>query len=155
MWYSTLPFGIYYVITDRSIASCQEIFQSNPVEDKEVVFPWNILIRLHNTHICHSAQQTKQHTSTAALQYKSSLLLPLRGKKTYNKITRIIVDCDECSTNWQKDFDIVVNITHSKENTTTIICDILNHSQGNVVVESQHRNPTSYLFLSWSNFFQK
>jgi len=30
-----------------------------------------------------------------------------------------------------------VNITHSKENTTTIICDILNQSHGNVVIEIQ------------------
>jgi len=129
--------GIYGVIADRSIASCQEIFQSIPVEDKEVCLPWKKLIGLHNTHICHSAQQIKQQTSTAALQYKSSLLLPLRGKKTYNEITQTIVDCDECSTYWQKAFDIFVNTTHSNENTTTIICAILNHSQGNVVIEIQ------------------
>jgi len=31
-------------------------------------------------------------------QYKSTLLLPLRRKKIYDKVTRIIIDCDECST---------------------------------------------------------
>jgi len=39
MRYSTLLFGTYVVITDRSIASFQEIFQSIPVEDKEVGLP--------------------------------------------------------------------------------------------------------------------
>jgi len=37
------------------------------------------------------------------------------------KATRIITGCDECSTNWQYK-------NHSKENTATIICDIMNHS---------------------------
>jgi len=53
------------LLTDRSIASYQEIFWLIPVEDKfEVGHPWNRqYYSLHNTHVCHSAQQTKQHTS--------------------------------------------------------------------------------------------
>jgi len=46
----------------------------------------------------------------------------------------------ECSTYWQYK-------NHSKENTDTIICDILNHSQENFVIEIKP--------ITWSNFFQK
>ena len=44
------------------------------------------------------------------------------------KVTRITIDCDECSTYWQYK-------NHRKENTATIICDILKHCQENFVIE--------------------
>ena len=40
----------------------------------------------------------------------------------------ITIDCDECNTYWQYK-------NHSKENTATIISDILNHSQENSVID--------------------
>jgi len=76
----------------------------------------------------------------ACQQYKSSLLLPLGRKKINDKVTWITIDCDECRTHCQYK-------NHSKENTATIICDILNHSQKNFVIEIKP--------ISWSNFFQK
>jgi len=54
---------------------------------------------------------TLSTTNKAAYQhYKSTLILPLRGKNIYDKITRIIIDCDECNTYWQNNFDFFVNI---------------------------------------------
>jgi len=58
MWYSTLAFCICDYITYWSIASYQDIFLSIPVEDKLKSTTHEIdYSSLHNTHICHSAQQ--------------------------------------------------------------------------------------------------
>jgi len=49
-------------------------------------------------------------------------------EKNYDEVTRVIIDCDEYSTFWQNNFDFLCIIkTIAKENTTNIICDILNH----------------------------
>jgi len=41
------------------------------------------------------------------------------------------------------------NKNHSKENTTTIICDILNHSPGHFVIEiKKYPNPVLIQFFS-------
>ena len=65
-----------------------------------------------------------QHTSI--IKY---LTFPLRRNKIYDKVARIIIDCDECSTYWQNNFDFLCEYkNYSKESTTTIICDIVGHS---------------------------
>jgi len=47
-------------------------------------------------------------TNKAAYQqYKSSLLRPLRRKKIYDKVTRMIIDCDKWRTYWQNHFDFL------------------------------------------------
>jgi len=52
-----------------------------------------------------SAQQNK--LKAAYQQYKSSLYLHLAGKYFYDEVTWIIIDCDECSTYWQNQFDVL------------------------------------------------
>ena len=86
-------------------------------------------------------------TNKAAYQqYKSSLLLPLRRKKNYDKATRIISLIVMCAPHTDK---IILSFceykNHSKENTSTIMSMwhlILNHSQGNFVMEIKQ--------ISWS-----
>jgi len=48
-----------------------------------------------------SAQQTKQHTSNIRAVY----YFPLRQKKKFDKVTRIIIHCEECNTYRQNYFD--------------------------------------------------
>jgi len=51
-----------------------------------------MVISLQNKHLCHSAQQTKQHTSNIRAACNFHLA---------RKNERITIDCDECSTYWQ------------------------------------------------------
>jgi len=76
----------------------------------QVGHPWNnrpAYISLHNTRIIMPLSTINK---AAYQHYKSRLLLPLPRKKLYDKVTRIIVDCDECSIYWQKNIDFLVNI---------------------------------------------
>jgi len=79
-------------------------------------------------------------TNKAAYQQLTTSTWP---EQINDEVTRITIDCDECSTYWQ-------NKKQSK-NTATIICDILNHSEENFVIEIKP--------ISWSCpvpiFFQK
>ena len=65
---------------------------------RQVGHPWNRIL----AYITHTTTNKATHQ-----HYKSSLLLPLRWKKIYNKVTWIIIDCDECSTYWQNHFDFM------------------------------------------------
>jgi len=56
---------------------------------------------------------TKQHTSNIRAAHYFHLV----GKNN-DEVTRITIGCDECSTYWQYK-------KHTKENSATIICDIL------------------------------
>jgi len=104
-------------------------------------------VGLHNAHI--NDNMPLNTTNKAAYQqYKSSLLLPLCRKK-----------CTTSSRNYHWLWWVLHIVTksfwffdtnHSKENTTTIICDILNHSQGKFVIDIKK--------ISWScpdKFFSK
>jgi len=79
-------------------------------------------------------------------QYKSSLLLPLRRKKHYDKGTQIISLIVMSAPRTDKIILIFCEYkNHSKENTSTIMSMwhlILNHSQENFVMEIKH--------ISWS-----
>jgi len=58
-------------------------------------------INLHNTHVCYSAQQNK-----AAYQ-QEQLTTFTSPENIYDEVTRIIIDCDGCSTYWQNNFDFL------------------------------------------------
>ena len=89
----------------------------------------------YTTHT-HATQHNKQ---IAYQHYKSSLLLPLRRNKIYDKVTRIIMS----ATHTDKIILIFCEYkNHSKENITKINGDILNHSQGNFDTEIKK--------ISWS-----
>ena len=150
MRYSTLAFCIvtivYYQLADRELPR-NFLVDTNR---RQVGHPWNKLFNPHNTHIdiiiiCHSAQQSSITRNIRAVYF-----FHLGRKKIYDKVTRIIIDCDECSTYWQNHFDFFVNKKHSKENTCTIISTFVtssNHSQENFVIEIKQ--------IPWSNLFQK
>jgi len=88
-------------------------------------------------HTAHTfATQHKIHKA-AYQQYKSSLLFPVHQKNIYDKVTRIIIDCDVCSTFWQS-FSFFVTIRKHYQH----LCNILNHSPGNFIIEIKQ--------ISWS-----
>jgi len=127
LWYfsfvTLLPAGRLRVI--KKFSSWSQSKTSSKLVTDEIDY---LFISLHNTHMPLST------TNKAAYQhYKSSLLLPFRRKKF--SLKKHINDYDECSTYWPNNFDFCEYENHSKENTTTITCDILNRSQGNFVIE--------------------
>jgi len=81
-----------------------------------------ILAYTTDTHMPFSTTNI-QHTSNIRAAHYFHL-----ARKINDEVTRITIDCDECSTYCQYK-------KHSKENTATIIYDILNHSQENFVIE--------------------
>jgi len=104
---------------------------------RAVICPPLAYYTTHFTCICHSAQQTKQHTSNIRAAY----YFHLAGKNQRWSNTNyfwLVMSAAHTDNECKK---------HSEENTATIICDILNHSQEKFVIEIKP--------MSWSNFFQK
>jgi len=121
--FSILRLWLYYRPADRELS---RNFQVDPSR-RQVGHPWNRLL-VYTTHTYESAQQTKQHTSNIRAAY----YFHFAGKKFAINCTRITTDCNECST-----YKIILFFceyqNHSKENTTTIICDIVNRALTNAV----------------------
>jgi len=94
--YSSLAYCICDFITDRSIANYQEIFESIRVEDKLATHD----INYYPTQYAYMPLSTTNiQSSTPAIQ--EQLTTSPERKNIYDKVTRIIIDCDECGTYWQ------------------------------------------------------
>jgi len=103
-----------------------------PVEDKLAIHETNY-ISLHNTHTCHSAQQTKQHASNIRAAY----YFYLAGKNYWWSNTNY---------HWLWWVQRMQTKKHCH--------DYLWHFES-LWGKFRYRNQTNILILSWSNFFQK
>ena len=134
LWHIILYLWLYYRPVDQELS---RNFLDDPSRT-QVGHSWNRLLLAYTTHT-YAIQHNKQ-SSIPAL--KDQLTTSTWPEKINNEVTRITIDCDECSTYWQYEN------TAKKTLPPSFVTSWITLRKISLQKSNQHPDP------AWSNFFK-